>query len=231
MPARWYRSLYWRIALGFVLCLAAMLVVQALLFIWVASRTGPTVPGQPPDRFARTVAQELAQAFERDPALNVGEFLREQYGREAHPLFVLLADGREFNNGGGPAPEALLAMARARLRNGLTERFPSGGSPRGPMSESQDRLRRFDRPDRATPTKADAAAAATVRREGIPADAAGANHRQRQARRRRRRAASRTVRLSAGALRTDAGAGRARRARGRGGARRRWSSSGLRAGA
>ena len=227
MPARWYRSLYWRIALGFVLCLAAMLVVQALLFIWVASRSGPTVPGQPPDRFARTVAQELAQAFERDPALNVGEFLREQYGREAHPLFVLLADGREFNNGGGPAPEALLAMARARLRNGLTERVPSGGPPRGPMSglgrSAGAASGRFDR--------------VRARRPGrpsdgswIPADAAGADHRQRQAGRRRRGAASRTVRLPA------------RRATGRrwrwsrsarswlARCSRRWSSSGPRAG-
>src|SRR3954453_16386497 len=148
MPARWYRSLYWRIAFGFVLCLAEMLVVQALLFIWVASRSGPTVPGQPPDRFARTVAQELSQAFERDPSLNVAEFLREQYGREAHPLFVLLADGREFNNGGGPAPPALLAMARARLRNGLTERMGSGGPPRGRSSDAPERPRRFDRQER-----------------------------------------------------------------------------------
>ena len=30
-----------------------MLVVQAMLFVWVASRTGPTMPGQPPERFAR----------------------------------------------------------------------------------------------------------------------------------------------------------------------------------
>ena len=38
--ARWYRSLYWRIAIGFVLCLAAMLVVQAMLFVWVLARSG-----------------------------------------------------------------------------------------------------------------------------------------------------------------------------------------------
>jgi hypothetical protein len=29
----WYRSLYWKIAIGFMLCLAAMLVVQAVLFV------------------------------------------------------------------------------------------------------------------------------------------------------------------------------------------------------
>src|SRR5947208_1169512 len=52
----WHRSLYWRIAIGFVLFLAAMLVVQAVLFTWVISRSGETVPGQSPRRFAPTLA-------------------------------------------------------------------------------------------------------------------------------------------------------------------------------
>ncbi len=116
MAAQWFRSLYWRIAVGFVACLAAMLVVQALLLIFVASRSGPTLPGVPPDRFARAVAQDLAQLFERDTEVDVQAFLREQYGREAHPVFVVLADGREFNNGGGPPPDELLSLARTRLR-------------------------------------------------------------------------------------------------------------------
>jgi two-component system, OmpR family, sensor kinase len=126
---RWYRSLYWRIAVGFVLCLAVVLVVQALLLVFVASRSGPTLPGVPPDRFARSVAQDLSQALEPDPSLNIPEFLRDQYGRDTHPLFVLLADGRQLTNGAGPASEQLLAMARERLRAGMLERR-FGTSPR-----------------------------------------------------------------------------------------------------
>src|SRR5437667_440160 len=67
----WHRSLYWRIAVGFVLFLAAMLVVQAMLFVWVASRSGSTLPEQSSRRFSETVAVDLASALERDPNLVV----------------------------------------------------------------------------------------------------------------------------------------------------------------
>jgi anti-sigma-K factor RskA len=36
----WHRSLYWRIALGFIAFLAVLLVAQALLFLVLAGRTG-----------------------------------------------------------------------------------------------------------------------------------------------------------------------------------------------
>lgn len=138
MPARWYRSLYWRIALGFVLCLAVMLAVQGLLLIFVASRSGPTLPGVTPARFARGVAQDLSQALEQDANLDIGAFLRDQYGREAHPLVVLLADGREFTNGAGAAPEAMLAGARDRLRRSSGERFDRRRGPPPGMTGPPD---------------------------------------------------------------------------------------------
>jgi signal transduction histidine kinase len=109
--------LYWRIAIGFVFCLAAMLVVQALLFVWAVSRAGPTLPGQPPDRFALTVARDLEEELSSDPLLNVEQYLKSQYGRDAHPFFVLMADGRVISNGGS-IPEELLRDARARLTRG-----------------------------------------------------------------------------------------------------------------
>jgi signal transduction histidine kinase len=129
VSARWYRSLYWRITVGFVLCLAAVLLVQALLFVLVVSRSGPTMPGVPPERFARTAAQELSQALERDAALDVQAFIRDQYGRDAHPLFVVLEDGRTFSNSSEPAPEPLIAAARDRLRR--------GGAPRRRPTEAR----------------------------------------------------------------------------------------------
>ena len=116
----WYRSLYWRTAIGFMLCLAAMLVVQALLFLWVASRTGPTAPGQPPERFAETVAAEISSAIERDPALDLTRLVREEYGKDAHPVLVMMTDGRVASNG-GTLPDDLVAQARAML-----ERRPPG---------------------------------------------------------------------------------------------------------
>ena len=132
MPSRWYRSLYWRIAIGFMLSLAAMLVVQAVLFVWVASRSGPTMPGQPPDRFARTVAVEIAAALERDPALDLARYIREQYGRDTYPFVVLLADGRVLQNIVVPVPEPLLAQARALVnRRGAESSDPGSSCSRG----------------------------------------------------------------------------------------------------
>ena len=39
MPERrWYRSLYWRIALGYIALLAVLLVVQTGLAVWLMDR-------------------------------------------------------------------------------------------------------------------------------------------------------------------------------------------------
>src|SRR5439155_8938400 len=126
MPSHWYKSLYWRVAIGFSLCLAAMLVVQAVLFIWFVSRAGPILPGQPPDRFAQTVARDLADALERDPSLDVAAFIKQQFGRDAHPFFVMMADERVFSND-GPFSEDILQMARATLQR--TREFELRGFP------------------------------------------------------------------------------------------------------
>jgi two-component system OmpR family sensor kinase len=126
----WHRSLYWRIAIGFVAVLAAMLVVQALLFVWVASRAGSPVPGRPPDRFAQTVAIEIGAALEREPGLDVKAYVERQYSRGASPFFVMLSDGRVIEHG-GPFADAFLDQARARLRRGMDDRprFGRGQPP------------------------------------------------------------------------------------------------------
>jgi signal transduction histidine kinase len=143
----WYRSLYWRIAIGFVLGLASMLVVQAVLFVWLVSRSGPTLPGEP-DRFAQTVAVDVGQALAADPRVDLASYLADQYARDAHPFYVLLADGRTFSNSPTPIPETVHRMARASLGRGSirgAERnegrgrfgrgeppFRAGGGERGP---------------------------------------------------------------------------------------------------
>jgi two-component system OmpR family sensor kinase len=113
---RWYKSLYWRIAFGFVLFLAVLLVVQGVLFVWVMARSGRTLPGQTPGRFSETVARDLASALDREPGLDVARYVREQYVEGTHPFFVMLADGRIVASGSGSFPEPLIRMAQARLR-------------------------------------------------------------------------------------------------------------------
>ncbi len=110
----WYRSLYWRIAVGFIACLALLLVVQGMLFVWLMSQAGRTIPNQPPDRFAQAVAIDVAQALDRDGTLDVERYVRQEYARDSQPFFVLLTDGRAIEIG-ARFPEPLKAEAHARL--------------------------------------------------------------------------------------------------------------------
>jgi signal transduction histidine kinase len=129
----WHRSLYWRIAIGFVLALAAMLVVQGMLLVWVLSRSGPRQPGDP-RRFAQTMAIDLGEALETDPRLDVAAYVREQYSADAYPYFVMLRDGRIVANTEGPFPDPLLASARSVLQGpepGLDAPFRPGRFGRG----------------------------------------------------------------------------------------------------
>lgn len=115
---KWYRSLYWRIALGVVAFLAAMLVVQAVLFVWAVSQSGRSLPGQSPARLGQTVALDLANLLEREPQADLAKYVREQYATYAHPFFVMMADGRFVTSGSKTFPEPLIRMARARLQGG-----------------------------------------------------------------------------------------------------------------
>ncbi len=154
----WYRSLYWRIAFGFVAVLAAMLVVQAMLFVWAVSQSGRNLPGQSPARLGMSVALDLSNVLERDPQTDLAQYVREQYAQYEHPFFVMLADGRVITSGSTSFPEPLLAMARARLqrpdrlgpgRDGPRpppDRFdPSERGGRGDPEERGGRGERFER--------------------------------------------------------------------------------------
>lgn len=134
----WYHSLYWRIAVGFVACLALLLVVQAILFVWVIARSGPRIPSQPPERFAQTVAFDLGQALEQNGALDLSVYIQQEYGRDAQPFFVLLSDERTIEVG-GPFPGQVIAEARARLavmRRNAGERENQTGRPFRPNDRS-----------------------------------------------------------------------------------------------
>lgn len=147
MRPRWYRSLYWRTAIGFTVSLAAILVAQAVLFVWVASRSGPSLPGQPPERLARTVALDLSSALERDPGLDLDAYIKEQYNG-AYPFLLVLADGRRLSNSDIPFPDRLVREGRTRLDQVIARvparpRFGRGERPR---SDERSRFRERGRP-------------------------------------------------------------------------------------
>jgi signal transduction histidine kinase len=143
----WYKSLYWRIALGVVGFLAAMLIVQAVLFVWVVSQSGRSLPGQSPARLGMTVALDLASVLERDPQTDLARYVHDQYASYTHPFFVMLADGKVITSGSSTVADPLLGMARSALlrwserppmrrperpEGPRFERPPFGGLPEGP---------------------------------------------------------------------------------------------------
>jgi signal transduction histidine kinase len=136
---RWHRSLYFRFALGVVGLLAAMLVVQAILFTWAVSQSGRSLPGQSPMRFGQTIALDLANLLEREPKTDLAQYVHEQYAQYNHPFFVVLDDGRVISSGSAKMPDALLAMAHGQLQR-WAERPPMRRFERG------DGGPRFSRP-------------------------------------------------------------------------------------
>ena len=110
----WYRSLYWRVGLGFVAFLAVLLVAQALVFVWLASRTAGAFPAASNARLAELVASDIRDQLEAEPAADLDAHIAREYGRVVQPFVVVMRDGRAFSNRTA-MPRALLLNTRARL--------------------------------------------------------------------------------------------------------------------
>ena len=80
----WYRSLYWRIAFGFIALLAILLLVQGLLFLWLTDRfVGPV---RTPAQLAALVASEVAAEVEQHPTVALEEYVRTHFSHIYQPF-------------------------------------------------------------------------------------------------------------------------------------------------
>jgi two-component system sensor histidine kinase BaeS len=95
---RWYRSLYWRIALGLFAFLALMLAAQGALFLWMTDRIAGSMPARDPRRLAVLVASDVGAALSDDPSLNLEQYVRDQYGHVFQTFLVIMQDGRVASN-------------------------------------------------------------------------------------------------------------------------------------
>ena len=119
----WYRSLYWRIAVGLVAFLALMLVAQGALFIYTTDRIAGSMPAPSPRRLAVLVASDLSSALNADPTLDVSDYVRDQYSKVFQPFIVLMVDGHEVSNHPSAIPDDVrLALRREMLRGELPAR-------------------------------------------------------------------------------------------------------------
>ena len=119
----WYRSLYWRIAFGFIALLAILLIAQGVLYLWLTDRFVGTA-ARTPTQLAALVASEVSSELEQKPDLNVEEFVRSRYSHVYQPFLVVLKDGRRGSNRPTALPPDLHRVAQARLR------FGPPGTPR-----------------------------------------------------------------------------------------------------
>ncbi len=116
-PRRWYRSLYWRIALGFIAFLAAMLVAQGGLFLWLTTAREDALPPRLVGDLAALVAEELGDAAERAAGVDLAPLATERFRDLARPAVLVLADGRVIADDFLPPPP-LLDDVRAQLAAG-----------------------------------------------------------------------------------------------------------------
>ncbi len=125
----WYKSLYWRIAIGFVCFLGVTLVIQAALFVWIVVRGERDVPAGSLDVFARLVATDLSAEIAQHGTGNLEQHIGERYGTLPRPIWVVLRDGRVISGRWGDLPPGLLMRARIRLEAGGAL-FPGGTTER-----------------------------------------------------------------------------------------------------
>jgi signal transduction histidine kinase len=129
MPDRvWYKSLYWRIALGYVALLAVLLLVQTGLSVWLTDRMwGRTT--RSPEELAELVADDLSTVLAQAPTTDLNRYLVDKYGSGFRPFVVVLADDKNtFSNRPTAIPGDLGRNARGRLI-GRGGGFPGGGFP------------------------------------------------------------------------------------------------------
>jgi signal transduction histidine kinase len=112
----WFRSLYWRIAIGFVAFLAALMVVQGAVTVWFLARSSDAIAGRSTLDLAALVASDLGTAWSVDENLDVETYLREHYGSHWRPVALVLPDGRVLlSQPGAEVPPLLRETALRRL--------------------------------------------------------------------------------------------------------------------
>ncbi|HJU43189.1 MAG TPA: HAMP domain-containing sensor histidine kinase [Vicinamibacterales bacterium] len=118
------RSLYWRIGFGFILFLAVTLVLQVLLFIWVAGEREGGMPERMGRDFAELVASELEAALARDPQLDLRAYAERRVGELHRPAVILFRDGTGVAPPGTPIPRGVRFPGPFRRRGPGERRGP-----------------------------------------------------------------------------------------------------------
>ncbi len=109
-------SLYARIAVGFVLLIALVLAVQAVVFLWLVGRR------EDPNYLELTsrLAAELSHDLQVNPAVNLDNRIARLHPREA--VFVIMKDGRVSSARKAP-PESIIETVEGHFTRPIDERI------------------------------------------------------------------------------------------------------------
>jgi signal transduction histidine kinase len=99
-PSPWYRSLYWRIGVSFVVFVLAVVVIQGVIFRYQMQRAA--IPSRSPNNIAAVVAADVGSAMAEQPGLDLQDYVAHQYGREMSRIYVVMKDGRTARNAAEP---------------------------------------------------------------------------------------------------------------------------------
>ena len=99
----WFRSLYWRIAMGFVAMLAAVLLAQTMLFLWLTGRFANSLSSHTPQQLADLIARDLSDSITDNPSLDLEKFIRQKFDIP-QAFAVVMRDGRRVVNRPGVLP-------------------------------------------------------------------------------------------------------------------------------
>ena len=140
---RWYRSLYWRIGLGFIVLLAVMLAAQAASFVWIAVQTEGGQPERMGQDFADLVAAEFESELAKNPSIDLKQYATSRVSQFHRPAFVVFPDGAVIAPPGVEVPPGLMRFADFRARGqrrggGLGMRPPNDGGPPPQRSRPDD---------------------------------------------------------------------------------------------
>jgi signal transduction histidine kinase len=134
----WYKSLYWRIAFGFVATLAAVLLAEIAVVLWLTDRVVLSST-RTPEQLVAAVAADLGTAMASDPSLQIDSYLRDNFRHIYRPFLVVMKDGRAASNRPNGLPGNYMRAMRGRIRQGAVPPF-------GPRSEGWRDGPRGDRP-------------------------------------------------------------------------------------
>ena len=128
----WYKSLYWRIAFGFVAMLAAVLIAQGLVGLWLTDRVVGWSAQSPPE-LVSSVAADLSSALGRNPGLSLEQYVRDEFSHIYRPFVVAMTDGRTVSNRPNSLPPGYIRAVQQRVRRGepLTSLDPREGGRGG----------------------------------------------------------------------------------------------------